>query len=417
MNEQTTRRNYLRGATALGVAGIGSLSGCVGQLGGTDGSIPFGAILPVSVSGEIGTVGTHHAAAVEQAVKDVNRAGGIDGREIAVDVRDSAASSEQALTAYQELVDAGTLGFVGAVLSSASVQLAERVADDRIVQMSPASTSPQLSEAGRAGELKFFGRTVSSDILQAYVMAKILNSTQYIGADTTAILHTDDAFGSGLAEEIESAFDGTVTASVGFDPNGDQYTDVISEAVADEPDGVALVSLPGSATQSILSQRQEADHDAQWVLSAGLIPAQPPGPFNGVYGGSLASTQTTGAAKLGLKLSQFDTLASFTEQAYDALFVQALALERAEKRSSAAIARNLRAVSGGDGHTVTVGEFERAKKLLANGREVNYRGASGNLDLLATLEPVSEYLVQHVTDGSMTNVELLKRSYFTEVLE
>ena len=414
MNECTTRRTYLRGATALGVAGIGSLGGC---LGGTDGSIPFGAILPVSASGELGQVGKHHAEAVKAAVADVNRAGGIDGREIAIDVRDSAASSEQALNVYQELVDAETLGFVGAVLSSASIRLAERVADDRIVQLSPASTSPRLSGAGTAGDLKFFGRTVSSDILQAYVMTKILNDTQYINAKTVAILHVDDAFGSGLAAEIESAFDGTVTATVGFDPASESYTDVIAEAVADEPDSVALVSLPGTATQTILSQRSDVEQNAQWVLSAGLIPAQPPSPYNGVYGGALASGQTSAAAKLALKLGQFDTLASFTEQAYDAMFLQALALARAEERSSAGIARNLRAVSGGDGHTVTVGEFERAKKLLENGREVNYRGASGDLTLLANLEPVSEYLIQHVTDGSMSNLELLKRGYFREVLE
>jgi ABC-type branched-subunit amino acid transport system substrate-binding protein len=415
MSKIATRREYLGGITALGASG--ALTGCLRGLGHSEESIPVGAILPVSASGTIGDIGAQHTTAVEQAVADVNRAGGIDGRELDLDVRDSTGSVGRALEEYRGLVDAGTVGFVGAVLSSVSIELAAQVADDGIVQLSPASTSPRLAEMGARDDLKFFGRTVPNDLLQAYVMAKILNDGRYIDAETAAILHVNDAFGTGLAAEIGSAFDGEVTSIVGFDPDADDYTETIEVAVGTDPDGIALVGVPGAATQGVLEQRREVDHAGEWVLSAGLLPGDPATYHEGLYGGSLASARTTAAAKLDQKLGQFDELAPFTQQAYDAMFLQALALQRAEERTSEGIARNLRAVSGGDGHTVTVGEFERAKKLLANGREVNYRGASGNVDLLDTLEPLSEYLVQYVSEGAVEDVELLKTGFFREVLE
>jgi hypothetical protein len=136
-----------------------------------------------------------------------------------------------------------------------------------------------------------------------------------------------------------------------------------------------------------------------------------------VYSGSLASGQATGAARLRQKLGQYDSLAPFTLNAYDALFVQALALERADEVSAAAVSSNLRTVTSGSGHTVTVGEFERARKLLSAGRTINYMGASGTVELVEALEPLSPYLVQHATDGSLKNVEILKTSFFRDVLE
>lgn len=410
------RRDYLRGIASLGLTGVASLTGCLQGITGGSSTVTFGAVLPISMDGVLGRIGKHHAAAVRQAAADVNRAGGIHGRDVDVEVRDSQAAVEPATEAYRSLVDAGVVGLVGGVLSQVSIALAETVADDAIMQVSPASTSPKLADMGRAGDLKFFGRTVPNDSLQSFVMAKILNNDQYVGADTAAILYIDNAFGAGLAEQIRSAFAGDVVATAGFDPAADDHRAVIEDVVEADPDGVALVSQPGSA-QSLLEQRLEIDAGGEWVLSAGLVPEDPPAAFDGVYSGSLASSQATGAAKLNQKLGDYDSLAPFTLNAYDALFVQALALERADDVSAEGASSNLRSVTTGTGHTVTVGEFERARRLLSAGRNINYMGASGALELVEALEPLSPYLVQHVSDGAVTNVEILKTSFFREVLE
>lgn len=410
------RRDCLRGIATLGLSGTASLTGCLQGFTGGSSSITFGAVLPVSMDGLIGRIGSHHAAAVKQAVEDVNRAGGIHGRDVDIEVRDSKAGVDPAKDAYSSLVDSGAVGFVGGILSQVSIALAENVADDTVMQVSPASTSPKLAEMGRSGDLKFFGRTVPNDSLQSFVMAKILNNDQYIGADTAAILYIDNAFGSGLAKKIQSAFTGNVVATAGFDPGADDHRDVIENAIEDDPDGVALVSQPGS-TKALLEQRLDLDYDGEWVLSAGLVPEDPPAVFDGVYSGSLASSQATGAAKLNQKLGDYDSLAPFTLNAYDALFVQALAMERADDVSPEGVSSNLRNVATGTGHSVTVGEFERARRLLSAGREINYMGASGDLELVQALEPLSPYLVQHVTDGTVKNVEILKTSFFREVME
>jgi hypothetical protein len=43
---------------------------------------------------------------------------------------------------------------------------------------------------------------------------------------------------------------------------------------------------------------------------------------------------------------------------------------------------------------------------------VNYQGASGGVDLTANLEPLSSYLIERVTDGSVESLELLQRQFF-----
>ena len=85
-----TRRNVLK-ATA-GTAAVGLSSGCLGTLSGSEQTVSFGAVYPLS--GPLEQVGTHGKRATEQAVRDINAAGGINGREIELTAIDSEATVE-----------------------------------------------------------------------------------------------------------------------------------------------------------------------------------------------------------------------------------------------------------------------------------------------------------------------------------
>ncbi|WP_276300216.1 ABC transporter substrate-binding protein [Halorussus lipolyticus] len=410
MNASYSRRSYLaRGGAAL--VGVGALSGCAGKLRGGRGTVTFGSILPVSMDGLLGELGKNHTRAVEQAVADVRGAGGPLGRDVKLLARDSEVDGEAAVEECEDLVSEGAVGFVGALVSDVSLVLADYVSDTPIVQVSPSSTTPALADRGYHDGVKYVGRTAPNDIQQAFVMAKALNDAKHVGADDVAILHQDNAFGTNLAREVADAFDGDVTARVPFEGSADSYDDTISELTAGTPDAIALVSSPGK-TKGVLQRGIDSDYDGEWVLSAGLIPDSPPDYYEGLYGATIAARRSTGAQKLSQKLGDIAPLAPYTQHAYDALFLQALAVERAGEATPKAVAENLRAVSGGEGHTVTVGQFDRAKQLLDAGREINYEGASSSVDLNGNLEPLNPYVIQRVEGGTVHDLELVKTSFF-----
>jgi ABC-type branched-subunit amino acid transport system substrate-binding protein len=403
---QVSRRGWLA-ATATALTGG---AGCLG-LGGSDDPVTVGSLLPLSGEGTLATFASHHQRAIDAAVAHVNAAGGVHGRTVVHESADTAADPATAADAYQSLVDDGAVAIVGAVLSSVTASLADRPAEDGVLMLSPSSTSPSLASAGRTDDAKFFGRTCPNDRQQAAAMAKILDDARYADADDATILYVDDAFGSALVDGVESATDTTVRATVPFAPSDPSPVTRVDAATTGDPDAVVFVGTPGPSA-SVLDELVAADYDGDVVVSAGMSVDAGDDDYAGVYTPSVASARTVGTQRLQRELSDLQPLMAYTTNAYDAAMLAALAGERADDVSSTAIAQSLRAVAGGTGHSVSVGQFDRASALFDAGREVNYRGASGGVDLQPNLEPLSSYLIERVQSGSVRTLELLQRSYF-----
>ncbi|QIB75622.1 amino acid ABC transporter substrate-binding protein [Halogeometricum borinquense] len=408
MGDSYSRRGVLRAAGST--VALGSLAGCTGVFGDQgDEPVRFGVVLPLT--GSLEKVGTHGKRAVEQAVSDINQAGGILGRPVELTTIDSKASADVAVEGYKKLVDEGVVGFVGALASDTSLALAPKAAEDGIMEVSPASTNPQLSNAGRSDGRKYFGRTVPSDILQAVAMAKVLDAPQYVGAESVSLLAIDNGFGSALADEIGSSLDADVVADVRYDPSASSFDSVLDEVFAGSPDAVGFVSVPGQE-KGIVDAYTASDYDAPWVFSAGMFGNDVPSSYNGFYSASLSSVRTDGYFTLSRRLSDIAPLAPYSSNAYDALFLMAAAAEMAGEASGPAIADTIRSVSGGNGHTVSVGDFGSLKLLVDAGRNLNYQGASSGVDLTANLEPLSSYLIKRVTNGNINQLELLQQQFF-----
>ncbi|GAA0200713.1 ABC transporter substrate-binding protein [Haladaptatus pallidirubidus] len=412
MNTDVWRIIYIRLASTL--PATGALAGCLGgKLGRSP--IQLGAVLPLSADGFLGTVAEHHQRAIEQAVTDVNQEGGPLGREIELTVEDTALDPKQAKDALKTLSDVGVIGFVGPVVTDIAMVLAEELPNKDIFAVSPSSTHPALATAGLSNGTKFFGRTAANDIQQALVMAKVLNSDRYVGVESVATLYVDNSFGAGLADTIESNVSGDVVASVPFPTGRETYSMEIKKIVESGADAVAFASESGNTT--VLEALVESSYEGEYVLSEGLLPSEIPPHMDGMYSASVAATNTTGAIELEQKLRDIAPLAAYTQQAYDGLFLMALAMESAGEASATAISNNLVSVSGGRGQTVSVDDFERASTLIDAGRDVNYQGASSSVDLNANLEPLNAYIIEQVDGGAITELELLRSSFFEGKME
>ncbi|SHK06545.1 amino acid/amide ABC transporter substrate-binding protein, HAAT family [Haladaptatus paucihalophilus DX253] len=408
MNDYLSRRRYLRLAGGS-LSASSALAGCLGGKLDTK-PVQVGALLPLSASGFLETVAKHHRRAIEQAVTDINDAGGPLGRELKLTVEDTELDPKTAKTAFDSLVDSGVVGLVGPVVTDISMALADSFAEEEVIAVSPSSTHPALASAAVTDATKYFARTAANDIQQALVMAKILNSERFVGAETVAIVHVDNSFGEGLASVIDEKITGKTVETVAFPPGRETYSGRVSRVVRSGADAVAFVAEPGNVT--ILQRLARSSFDGEFVLSEGIIPGDVPSYMDGMYSASVAAEQTTGSIKLRQELDDITPLAPYTQHAYDATFLLGTAIQQAGTATGTAISNNLVSVSGGTGQTVSVDEFGRAVTLIDADRTVNYQGASSSVDLNENLEPLNAYIIERVDGDGMDELELLRASFF-----
>jgi branched-chain amino acid transport system substrate-binding protein len=73
-----------------------------------------------------------------------------------------------------------------------------------------------------------------------------------------------------------------------------------------------------------------------------------------------------------------DESAVYATTSYDAAFLLALAIEKAGAADRSKISAALREVASAPGEIILPGEWEKAKKLIAAGQDINYQGAAGD---------------------------------------
>ena len=144
----------------------------------------------------------YHAAAL--AAAHFNLAGGVNGRPVVIVSRNTDVDPANGIAAVQELVDKyGAVGIVGPRTSVVSVAVVESVAAPRkLLLVSPSATSPALTEVE---DDDFFFRTAPSDLVQGVVLANLAKESGY---DHVAVIHVNDPYGIGLADQFEETFTG-----------------------------------------------------------------------------------------------------------------------------------------------------------------------------------------------------------------
>ena len=147
------------------------------------------------MTGQYASFGAQMKAGAEQAVADINAAGGVNGKQLKLIVEDDACDPKQAVAAAGKLAAAGVALVAGHFCSGSSIPASKVYAEEGIVQISPASTNPKLTDE-RAGPNVF--RVCGRDDQQGQVAGKYL-ADNYAGKKV-AILHDKTAYGKCLAD-------------------------------------------------------------------------------------------------------------------------------------------------------------------------------------------------------------------------
>ena len=135
----------------------------------------------------------------EQAVEDLNAAGGVLGKKLALQVGDDACDPKQARSIAEKFASSKIPFVAGHYCSSSSIPASEAYAEGNVLQITPASTNPLYTERKLWNVARVCGRDDQQGLVAADYIAKF-----YKGKNV-AILNDKTTYGKGLADETKKA--------------------------------------------------------------------------------------------------------------------------------------------------------------------------------------------------------------------
>ena len=162
-------------------------------------TVKFGAVVPLT--GSLANLGAGIRDAMLLAVEDVNKAGGINGKMLELQVEDTGCDPGKAVPAVDKLVSVDkVIAIAGPTCSGESLATAQMLSDNLVPAVSESATSPDLTLKG--GDYWF--RVVPSDLAQGKVAAAY--AREKLGAKRAAMLYLNNDWGVGLKEAFKNNF-------------------------------------------------------------------------------------------------------------------------------------------------------------------------------------------------------------------
>jgi ABC-type branched-subunit amino acid transport system substrate-binding protein len=392
-------------ALALGTGAAGA-QGC---------TITVGVVM--ELTGPAGEYGKAGAKSVEMAFRDINDAGGAQGCKLVTDTRDSQSQGVVGVDAANQLVNLKKVPvIIGGIISSVSIPILTSVTGPgKIVQISPASSSPTLTALGRDGKTNgMFFRTITSDALQGTAAAKHALDQ---GLKKLSIIHVNNDFGVNMVREFSAAYKalgGEILSVTPYNEKQASYASEVTAAMAAKPDGLYLVATPvdgATVARGWISQGGPAKflfndgmNSADFVKSVGEKY------LNEAYGTSSGTTPTKSTEYFGANYKAFsggiEPTAPAADRAYDAGAIVGLAIAAAGSQDPIAIRDAIRKVTDPAGEVVYAGkdEFAKALGLIKAGKPVRYAGVIGPVSFDQYGDITGPFRLWKLTDGKVTTV-------------
>jgi ABC-type branched-subunit amino acid transport system substrate-binding protein len=342
-----------------------------------DGELVIGTLLPQT--GSLAFLGPPEFAGVDLALKDINAAGGVLGKQVRkVDSDSGDTSTDTASQSVDRLLSNKVDAIVGAASSSVSLSVIDKIVGNGVLQISPANTSDKFTTYDDKG---LYFRTAPPDVLQGRVLGDQILAD---GNDTVGMLVLQDAYGTGLADNATKAIEGgggTVVEKVIYDPKAASFATEVGKIKAADPAAIAVIAfdetkkiIPELVKQGIGPSTKKiyfvdgnlANYDKDFAKGTmtgtkGTLP--------GVVAGD-AFKKRLGEVK---KLTEW----AYAPESYDATILVALAAEAAKDDSGASIASKMAEVSKGGEKCTT---FKDCVALVKEGKDIDYDGVSGPVE-------------------------------------
>jgi len=218
--------------------------------------IKLGAVMRLSIGADDGIPCRR---GVEMAVDEVNKAGGINGRQVQLIVEDEKDSPASAVNAVQKLINVDKVVAIIGPMTSGDTMAAGKIADEaKVIMISPTATTPKLSG---------YGANICRGCSRIDKQAEVL--TDYVAKNwkpkTVAIFFSNEPYGKGCADLFAKFFEKhgiKVVATESFMRGSRDFKAQLTKIKATNPDflfipGYTPETAPAAAQARQLGMQQK----------------------------------------------------------------------------------------------------------------------------------------------------------------
>jgi branched-chain amino acid transport system substrate-binding protein len=336
--------------------------------------LKVGILTPLTGAG--GNDGPRMLKAMQAVFDEVNKAGGVHGRMISPVIEDDQTNPEAAVRAARKLIDVDKVPIIMGTWASAVTAAVAPVCWESktfIMTVSGADSITLLPHQG------FLIRTQPTSRLQATAHANYIAA---LGHKRIAVIGIQAPFQVPTKEHLDNVLKtkgGAVVSHVIYEKDKPTYRSEIDQALREKPD---FIYLNGYAPDTIVVLRDlfRANVDLPKFAQTYAVPqptldANPPEVSEGIITALPSADVDATAYKLAAQRLGLQELDGFLAQATDWASLAVLTFAKSKEWSGVAFKDNVRKISQGSG--VKVNSAIEGLKALAEGKEINYEGASG----------------------------------------
>ena len=227
-------------------------------------TIHLGAVIPLT--GPAAVVGNQEMRGIQFAIDNANAKGGVDGNKVEVQFEDNQAKADQAVLAFNKLVDLENIPMMFVGYSGPTLAMAPLATRKQILLVNAGAQADKLSTAS-----PYLVNTLPSTDDEVNVMVKYLAKH---GKKQAAVLYENDAPGIGGRDDFVKRFPTTGGKIVAQEPvqfGQTDYRPALLKLAAAKPDVLYVVTTAGMP--SLVQQLHEMKPD--FLISGSTFAADP----------------------------------------------------------------------------------------------------------------------------------------------
>lgn len=375
-----------------------------------DGTLKVGALIPQT--GDLAAIVKSLQTPIEMAIEEINAAGGVNGKDVVLSLSDDGTNPDVAKGSFDTLVSSDKVdAIVGPAPSGVALALMDKIKSNGIDTCSGSTTSAELSDADDGG---YFFRTAPPDKFQGPALAQVVLGDGY---SKVAIVTRNDSYGTGFGSALASALaDGgaEVAINAAYDPAASDFKSDVSAVKDAGPDAVVVIGFSddgGKIIKEMIAQGVgPADipiYTADGMQGSSFykgIDENDASVVEGIKGTAPAAAPNGVTSPFNDAFKEKGVDPIFSAYYYDCTMLIALAAQAAGSDDPAEIKDKMLEVSSGGEKCNT---YADCLALLEDGKDIDYDGASGPVDLSDAGEPTSGVydVWAYAADGSYSNVK------------
>lgn len=343
--------------------------------------------LSAPITGDYAEYGENFEYSVKLAADEINEEGGIRGREIEIEVRDSEGDPARAAAIAQEFTnDSDIVAEIGDFTSTACLAAAPIYEQAGMVQLSPTSSHPDFASSGDY----MFGIVGTQSAEGPFNVEEIAQG--YLGLDSVSVVYINNDWGVATMENFVDAAEENgleVTGTESFSEGETDFSALLTNLERDNPEGIYIAAMYNEASQ-VAKDIDRMDWDVEMLAPSSVF--------------STEFIELAGEAGEGLVTNTFFSLIDETPKVQE--YIENFK-ERADRNP------NLHAAVAYDSMYILADAIERAGFERSDIRDAlaeteDFVGVTGAIEFTDAGDVVRDYMILEVVDGEWVVQEDLR---------